>query len=594
LNVKNHNASRMTKYKRLLLLVVIIAIGVVNIFVYWNMHLCYRTKEKIDDPKKKIRILKSANLFYPSNDSVFYELGKSYFDLGIMNLQDKALSREYFQKSIQHFSRSLKINPASYFCHFNLAQSLLYMSFFYSSSDISYHDEYRKAALLAGHNHQIFYEVGKIYLSRWSEISEKDKDFTLDVLRKIASGKEREKLQNLMQIWDLNVKDYAVMEKILPEDPITYRFYARFLGEKSLSPEKRQEMLARAEFMEFERAKKEHNAGENEFLYFRLKEALRHFKSCMNALDKINFYQSLVHQTLISSSEFIGLRKSTVLNMAKCQIEMRRTLEEVEGDLRLYLKLEDEVAEVGKLESYLQSRELIEEKLETSLDDLNRLSFHMLLSFKQNRYRDIMRVGNILRESFLVVPEAQKNTFVKILLFIGDSYKKVDYIYDALEFYEKALEIEPDNLKALLGIRQNHERMNEEEKIRETDKKIEKLMAPRERMFKNLVINKGQKYSQILNLDGREIILTLHFKGGGEWDIMPLVCVFFNGKVVWESNLKSEGGFEGEKVEAEGEGESNGEADKIISLSLKSNIGINTLVIMPVDRSVSLLKITCR
>jgi len=584
----------MMKYKRLLFLVAIVAVGFVNIFVYWNMHLCYRAKEKIDDPEKKIRILKSANLFYPSNDSVFYELGKSYFDLGIMNLQDKALNREYFQKSILHFSRSLKINPVSYFCHFNLAQSLLYMSFSHPSSGTSYYDEYRKAALLAGHNHQIFYEVGKIYLSRWPEISEKDKDFTLDVLRKIASGKEREKLQNLMQIWDLNVKDYAVMEKILPENPVVYRFYARFLGEKSLSPEKRQEMLARAEFMEFERAKKEHNAGENEFLYFRLKEALRHFKSCVNALDRINFYQSLVHQILIGSSEFIDLKKSTVLNLAKCQIEMGRMLEEVEGDLHLYLKLEDEVAEIGKLELYLQSRELIEEKLETSLDDLNRLSFHALLSFKQNRYRDIMRIGNILRESFLVVPEAQKNTFVKILLLIGDSHQKVDYIYDALEYYEKALEIEPDNLKALLGIRQNHERMNEEEKIRETDKKIEKLMAPREKMFKNLVINKGQKYSQVLNLDGREIILTLHFKDGGERNITPLVCVFFNGKVVWENYLKSEGGFEGEKVETEEESESSGEADKVVSLSLKSNIGKNTLIVMPMDRPVNLLKITYR
>ncbi|TEU07623.1 MAG: hypothetical protein E3I52_03155, partial [Candidatus Aminicenantes bacterium] len=545
-----------------------------------------------EDIDKKIKILERANQIYPSNGLVFYELGKAYFDLGIQNLHDRVFSESYLRKSIENYRHSIKINPASFFSHFNFAQSLLYMSFFYPSYDISYYDEYRKAALLAGHNHQIFYEVGKIYLSIWPEISEKDKDFTFDILRKIASGKEREKLQNLMQIWDLNVKDYAVMEKILPEDAVVYRFYARFLGEKSLSLEKRQEMLARAEFMEFERAKKEYHAGENDFLYFRLKEALTHFKSCVNALDKINFYQSLIQQTLIGSSEFIELRKSTMLNLAKCQIEMGRMLEEVEKELRLYLKLEDEVAEVGKLELYLRSRELIEEKLETSLDDLKRLSFHILLSFKQNRYRDIMRVGNILRESFLVVPEAQKNAFVNILLLIGDSYQKVDYIYDALEFYEKALEIEPDNLKTLLRIRQNHERMNEEEKIRETDKKIEKLMAPRERMFKNLLINKGQKYSQILNLDGREIILTLHFKGDRERDVIPLICVFFNGKVVWESYLKSEGGFEGEKVEAEEESESSGEADKIVSLSLKSNIGKNMLIVMPVDRPVNLLKIT--
>ncbi len=580
--------------KKILPLIAIAVIAIIDISIYWNVHLYYRAEGNTEDIDKKIKILERANQIYPSNGLVFYELGKAYFDLGIQNLHDRVISESYLRKSIESYSRSIKINPASFFSHFNFAQSLLYMSFFYPSYNISYYDEYRKAALLAGHNHQIFYEVGKIYLSIWPEISEKDKDFTFDVLRKIASGKEKEKLQNLMQIWDLNVKDYAVMEKILPEDAAVYRFYARFLGEKSLSLEKRQEMLARAEFMEFERAKKEYHAGENDFLYFRLKEALTHFKSCVNALDRINFYQSLVHQTLIGSSEFIELRKSTLLNLAKCQIEMGWKLEEVEGDLRLYLKLEDEVAEVGKLELYLRSRELIEEKLETSLDDLNRLSFHILLSFKQNRYRDIMRVGNILRESFLVVPEAQKNTYVKILLLIGDSYQKVDYIYDALEFYEKALEIEPDSLKTLLRIRQNHERMNEEEKIRETDKKIEKLMAPRERMFKNLLINKGQKYSQVLNLDGREIILTLHFKGGRERDIIPLICVFFNGKVVWESYLKSEGGFEGEKVEAGEESESSAEADKIVSLSLKSNIGKNMLIIMPVDRPVNLLKITYR
>jgi len=580
--------------KRILPLITIAVIAIINISIYWSAHLYYRAEENTEDIDKKIKILERASQIYPSNGLVFYELGKAYFDLGIQNLQDRVLSESYLLKSIESYSHSIKINPASYFSHFNFAQSLLYMSFFYPSYDISYYDEYRKAALLAGHNHQIFYEVGKIYLSRWSEISEKDKDFTFDILRKIASGKEREKLQNLMQIWDLNVKDYAVMEKILPEDAVLYRFYGRFLGEKSLSLEKRQEMLARAEFMEFEKAKKEYHAGENDFLYFRLKEALTHFKSCVNALDRINFYQSLVQQTLIGSSEFIELRKSTVLNLAKCQIEMGRMLEEVEGDLHLYFKLEDEVAEIGKLELYLRSRELIKEKLETSLDDLKRLSFHMLLSFKQNRYRDIMRVGNILRESFLVVPEAQKNTYVKILLLIGDSYQKVDYIYDALEFYEKALEIEPDNLKTLLRIRQNHERMNEEDKIRETDKKIEKLMTPKERIFKNLLINKGQKYSQVLNLDGREIILTLHFKGGRERDIIPLICVFFNGKVVWESYLKSEGGFEGEKVEEEKESESSGEADKIVSLSLKSNIGKNMLIVMPVNRSVNLLKITCR
>jgi len=576
----------MMSFKRIISLIVIIVIGIINILIYWNSHLYYRSK-KIDDNEKKIKILERANQIYPSNDLILYELGKAYFDLGIESLNDKALSEAYLQKSIKNFTRSIRINPASFFSHFNFAQSLLYMSYLSPSFDINYYDEYKKAAHLAGHNSQIFYEVGKMFLSRWPELSEEDRDFTLEILRKIVSGKEREKLLTLMQIWSLIVRDYSVMQKILPEDAAVYRLYARFLGEKSLSPEIRQEMLARAEFLEFERAKSEYHSGENEFLYFRLNEATEDFESCVNALERISFYQSLARQTLIDSLEFVNLRKSALLNLAKCHLEEGRELKEVEGYLRTYLGMEEEVAAVGELESFLRDRKLIREKLEASFDDLDLLSFHMLLSFKQNRYRDIVRVGRLLRESFVVVPEARKIIYVEILQLVGDSYQKADYIYDALEFYHKALQIEPDNLKTLLKIRQSYERLNEEEKIKEIDKRTEKLLAKKEMVLKNSMINKGQRFSHTLNLDGREIILDLHFKGE-EMGVVPLISVFFNGRAVWEDYLKKKD----EEVEEDEEREGKAEVYKVISFSLRSKVGKNTLVVVPVNRLVSLLKIS--
>ena len=576
----------MMSFKRIISLIAIIVIGIINILIYWNSHLYYRSK-KIDNNEKKIKILERANQIYPSNDLILYELGKAYFDLGIESLNDKALSEAYLQKSIKNFTRSIRINTASFFSHFNFAQSLLFMSYLSPSFDISYYDEYKKAAHLAGHNSQIFYEVGKMFLSRWPELSEEDRDFTLEILRKIVSGKEREKLLTLMQIWSLIVRDYSVMQKILPEDAAVYRLYARFLGEKSLSPEIRQEMLARAEFLEFERAKSEYHSGENEFLYFRLNEATEDFESCVNALERISFYQSLARQTLIDSLEFVNLRKSALLNLAKCHLEEGRELKEVEGYLRTYLGMEEEVAAVGELESFLRDRKLIREKLEASFDDLDLLSFHMLLSFKQNRYRDIVRVGRLLRESFVVVPEARKIIYVEILQLVGDSYQKADYIYDALEFYHKALQIEPDNLKTLLKIRQSYERLNEEEKIKEIDKRTEKLLAKKEMVLKNSMINKGQRFSHTLNLDGREIILDLHFKGE-EMGVVPLISVFFNGRAVWEDYLKKKD----EEVEEDEEREGKAEVYKVISFSLRSKVGKNTLVVVPVNRLVSLLKIS--
>lgn len=581
----------MNKLKRIIFILAVIVIGGINILIYWNSHLYYRS-EKIEDNEKKIKILERANRIFPSNDLVFYELGKAYFDLGIGSLNDKALSEAYLRKSIVGFARSIRINPASFFSHFNFAQSLLYMSYISPAFDINSYDEYRKAALLAGHNSQVFYEVGKIFLSRWPELSEKDREFTLEILRKIVSGKEREKLQTLMQVWDMNVKDYAVMVKILPEDAAVYRLYAGFLGEKSLSVEMRQEMLARAEFLEFERAKSDYHSGENEFLYFRLKEAIKHFESCVNTLERISFYQSLAHQALIDSSKFVDLQKSALLNLAKCLLEEGRELGEVEGYLRRYLGMEDEVAAARELESYLKDRGLIEGELGASFDDLDRISFQMLLSFKQNRYRDIMSVGRLLRESFLVVPEVRKRSFVEILQLVGDSYQKADYIYDALEFYQKALEMDSDNLETLLRIRHNYERLNDEEKIRIINERIEELLTPAEIELKKSQINKGRSFSHALSLDGKKIILDLHFGDGRERieGAAPLISVFFNGRVVWDDYLKSKE----EEVEEEEEREGRGEVDNVISLSLKSKIGKNMLVVVPVNRSVNLLKITCR
>jgi hypothetical protein len=554
----------MNILKRIVLIFVLVMVAVIDILIYWNMHLYYRAKD-IKNNEKKIEILEIANKFYPINDLVFYEMGKAYFRLGNRNLSDIAKSETYLRESIQNLNQSIRINPASYFSHYRLARSLLFKSYI-SQSDVNPYEEYKKVATLLGHNHRIFYEVGKILLSRWSELSEEDRDFTLEVLRKIARGKDRDKLQAIMHVWEMNVKDYGAMEKILPEDAQVYLMYAKFLGEKSLSVEERQRILGRAEFLEFERARIEYNSGENEFLYFRVKEASEHFRSCRNRLERIKFYQNLTQQNLIDHAEFSGLWKSAYLNLAKCRLEEGGKLKEVEGYLRKYLAVEDKVVAVGELESYLRDRGLISDELDASFDDLDRFSFQLLLYFKQNRYRDIVKIGRFLQQSFVVVPEGKRQDYVRILQLLGDSFQKIDYIYDAGEFYQKALEIEPENIDTLLKGRQNYERLNEDEKIRETKERIDKLVSSPEIVHKNLTINKRGSFSRTLILDGRKITLDLHFENSQE-GIIPLITVFFNGRVVWEDYLKEE----------------------IISLSIESRVGKNAIQVISVNRAVGLI-----
>ncbi len=560
----------MNILKKILFILALVVVAVVDILIYWNQHLYYQA-ERIEKNEKKIEILERANQFYPSNDLVFYELGKAYFDLGIQSLNDKTKSKPYLQESIKNFKHSVRINPASQFSHFYLGQSLLYMSFFSPSLDVSCYDEYKKAAILVDYNSQIFYDVGKIFLSRWGELSEENREFTLEILRKVLEGKDREEFRTILQTWEMNIKDYGVMEKILPEDPRIYRMYAKYLGEKSLSVEERQRVLANAEFLEFERAKREHNSGENAYLYYQMKEAFNHFKSCLNILEKIKFYQSVAQQNHFDHMEFIKLRKSAFLNLAKCRLEQGGELREVEGYLREYLALEDKVAAVSELESFLVDRGLISEKLDESFDNLERLSFQLFLYFKQNRYRDIVGIGRLLQQSLVVVPEGKREVYVRVLQLVGDSFQKIDFIYDAGEFYQKALEVDPENLETLLRICQNYERLNDDEKIQEIKERIDTLISPAERVFKNLTINKGRSSWQTLALDGRKITLDLHFKDSSE-RITPLITVFFNGRVVWEDYLK----------------------DEVLSLPLESRVGKNSLQIVAVNRAVSLDKLVYR
>jgi hypothetical protein len=158
---------------------------------------------------------------------------------------------------------------------------------------------------------------------------------------------------------------------------------------------------------------------------------------------------------------------------------------------------------------------------------------------------------------------------VKILRFIGDSFLKADYPYEAKDFYQKAMEIEPNSLENLLRIRRYYERLNEEVSLREVDKRIEEALAPREIAPKYFILTKGSRFKRALTFDGREITLNLHFVRNWQ-ETAPLITVIFNGKVIWEGYLE----------------------DDSISIPLETDVGENILLITPVNKPVEFTKIT--
>jgi len=561
----------MNPIKKIGLIYALVFIAILDVFVYWNYHLYYRAGKE-PNVEKRIKSLEGSIPFCPLNDLVFYELGKSYFDSGISTLSDGAAAQSFFEKSVLSLRQSIRINPASAYSHIYLAQALGQLDILAPGKAAGLSEEYKKAADLAGEDSQVYRQVARFFLSRWPRLSPEDQEFTLDIMRKIAAKKAPDELAQLLNVWEMNSGDFEIIEKVLPPDPKVYRQYARFLGEKSLSLGERQEYLARAEFLEFQRAKRDFRSGELELFNFQVRAASGYFQSALNRLKSIQFYQNLLRQDLINLGDYLDLLRSTWLNLAKCRVEERAGLADIEGYLLQFLALEDRPKEVSDLAGYLRRRGILSQEPGRGFDDLSRLAFELWLGYKQTKYRDIIKLGREIEDSFIVVPEKKKSDFVRILQLIGDSYQKIDFLYDGSDVYQKALAVDPTNLETLLRLRQNYERLGQKSRIQEIERAIEKVTSPIEMSLGQPLIEKGKALTQKLVLEGEKIDLDLHFSDREERG-ETLLSILFNGRVVWEEYLK----------------------DNIISLNIETKIGDNMLQVIPVNRSVKICKFSyCR
>ncbi len=344
---------------------------------------------------------------------------------------------------------------------------------------------------------------------------------------------DEEKVTAVLQVWDLNARDYALMAAILPEDPASLRFYARFLGEKALSIEARQKALSRAEGLEYLTAAGESEAGQRALDSLRTVEAAAHFSACLGILGNIKFYQALAGEILIDPKDYAAARRSAYLNLAKCRIEETRSLESAESDLEAYLALEDRPSAVGDLETFLKERNVLPAEPALNAKDLKALVFQLRLSFRQNRYREITRFGVSLEQGLVFVPEAMKADLLEAYEIIGDAFQKLDYIYEAERFYDKALDGRPGSLALVLKIRKGYERLNDDAGLRKADEAIRAALTPGEQALGGVPVPKGTERAFPLVLESGRLALELAFAASGQGP-GPLAGLEFNGRIVWE------------------------------------------------------------
>jgi len=121
---------------------------------------------------------------------------------------------------------------------------------------------------------------------------------------------------------------------------------------------------------------------------------------------------------------------------------------------------------------------------------------------------------------------------------VAESYLNQDFVYDSLEYFEKALMIKPKDMNILLGLMETYERLNREDKIEEVSLRIAGIIREREEKFRSTPLLPGKTTNfQILasrNTRRLKIIFDL-----ADSRVSPLVGVIINGRIEREGFLKS-------------------------------------------------------
>ncbi len=552
-------------FKKSILIVGILGLIALNFSIYWSIHLYYQGEDTANS-ERKISFLKKSQKLNPMNDKVYYELGKAFFDLGTRNFRNNELRDENLEKSIESFIQAVRLNPGAYTSHFRLAQALSYMDYF-EPVEINYYDQYKKAALLTTYDDDIYFEIGKIMLSRWEQLGEDDRRYTFKMMKNVIDVKGSQGLMDVIQVWATYVEDYSVINELLPQKPESLRMYADYLGGRSLSLKERLEKLSKAESMEFDSAISHYKKGLNEARMYHMNNAQWHLSSGLRLLDNIKFYQSLTGESSINEEQFLNTKKSVLLGLLKLKLQRTGELKEAEEHLKEYLEMEDEDTRIEELEKYLVERNLLEITPGGS-ENILRFYFKFTFDFKQHRYREIIRERERVEDLLYTAASDSNKYLIRILQIMGDSYKGIDFVYDASEFYQKALDLDPQNIGTLLRMRESYKRLNDLDRIKELDEKLSEIVMPDEMTFDEREIRKGETYGIPLLFLG-ESSEYIDLELGGD-STEPLVAVFFNGKVVDEQYLAGR---------------------SISGLELKTKKGENTLEIKPLNKAIRLMRI---
>ena len=227
------------------------------------------------------------------------------------------------------------------------------------------------------------------------------------------------------------------------------------------------------------------------------------------------------------------MTKELSRNLAFLKISKGEELTSVKGELERYLALEDDLDSLEKFIDLLRQRLKSQSFLKLGPEnEFIIFYFETMVAYKKGAYRGVIdKIPNkisIIRENQTKFPEE----VAELWRITAESYLKLDYLYDALTYFEKAREIKPEDLKILLGLRKAYERLNREDKWAEISSLIKKIIQIRSERFKPVLLSPQEP--RVFNLLAAEPTINLKITFDFETSYRPLVAISLNSRVIKE------------------------------------------------------------
>ena len=532
----------MSSTKKTAMIAGLILAAAVCVVIYAGLHLTFKARTPDLDTEAKLRVLRSAGKLFPWNEACFEEEAVTLLGRATENIAELGQAQKDIRRAYTSLRRALKLNPGSAAAHFYYAETLDLMRYLGIAGGESPFQEYEKAARLAGPDRNLIRDIGIILFGRWAALSAEERNYTQDLLKKSLQPGDETRFQEVIHVWDLGIRDDDVMQKIIPESPPLLRMYAQFLADKNLFLEARHRTLARAERLDYEQAWKAYETGQNEFKMGLSAQAAQHLADCLNALKRIKFFGQLLGDEKIGAEveKKTMLLRTVSLDLAKAKLEENRDLSPAQESLRVYLALESNFNQVTELEAYLKGLRVIPENdADLPIKNIRQLSFDVLLMFKLHKYRQIISLGSQLQRSLLLTDPSVNRDLSEIFQMVGDSYLKLDFVYESEGFYQKALELTPGNPEVLFRMKKYYERRNETDKVLEVDRLLAKVLSSGDLLAQPRLLAKGASFDQtlLMNVSQKRVRVDLQFEmlpGNPR----PLVSVYLNDRVYWEEYLQ--------------------------------------------------------